>query len=50
LEEAERKLANAEAARTAAEEQEKACQNAAKSQSGLGARLRSWFAHKPPNP
>jgi len=47
---AENKLADAEAARTAAEEQEKDCQSAAKSQSGLGTRLRSWFGHKPSNP
>jgi hypothetical protein len=46
----ENKFANAEAARTAAEEREKACQVAAKSKSGLGARLRSWFGHKPSNP
>jgi hypothetical protein len=47
---AENKFADAQAARTAAEEREKACQNAAKSKSGLGARLRSWFGHKPSNP
>jgi DNA repair exonuclease SbcCD ATPase subunit len=47
---AENKLADAEAARTAAEDREKACQDAAKSQSGVGARLRSWFGHKPSNP
>jgi hypothetical protein len=44
------KVADLEAARTAAEEQVKACQNAPKSQSGFGARLRSWFGHKPPHP
>jgi hypothetical protein len=42
---AENKLADAERARVAAEESEKACQSAAKSQPGLGARLRSWFGH-----
>ena len=47
---AENKVADLEAARTAAEEQVKACQNAPKSQSGFGARLRSWFGHKPSNP
>jgi hypothetical protein len=47
---AESKLVDAERARVAAEEQEKACQSAAKSQSGLGARLRSWFGRKPSNP
>src|SRR6516162_2116627 len=46
---AEDKLADVEAARTAAEEREKACQTAA-SQSGLGTRLRSWFGRKPSNP
>jgi hypothetical protein len=38
-----RKLADAEAARAAAEGREQACQSAAKSQPGLGARLRKWF-------
>jgi len=47
---AENKVADLEAARTAAEERVKACQNAPKSQSGFGARLRSWFGHKPSNP
>ena len=47
---AENKVADLEAARTATEEQIKACQNAPKSQSGFGARLRSWFGHKPSNP
>jgi hypothetical protein len=47
---AENKLAAAEAARVAAEERKKACQDAAKSQSGFGARLRGWFGHKPSNP
>jgi hypothetical protein len=46
----ENKLAAAEAARVAAEGREQACQGAAKSQPGLGARLRSWFGHKPSNP
>jgi hypothetical protein len=40
---AKRKLADAEAARTAAEGR---CQSAAKSQPGLGARLRKWFEPK----
>jgi len=44
---AENKLADAERARMAAEDREQACQSAAKSQPGLGARLRSWFGHKP---
>jgi len=48
--EAENKLADAEKARVAAEGQEQACQSAAKTQPGLGARLRSWFGHKPSNP
>jgi len=47
---AESKLAIAEAGRVAAEESEKACQSAAKSQLGLGTRLRSWFGRKPSNP
>jgi hypothetical protein len=47
---AENKLADAEAARTAAEERLKASESDAKSQSGFGARLRSWFGLKPPNP
>jgi hypothetical protein len=47
---AENKLADLEAARTAAEEQVKACQNAAEGQSRFGARLPSWFGHKPSNP
>jgi DNA repair exonuclease SbcCD ATPase subunit len=47
---AENKLVDVEAARTAAEDREKACQDAAKSKSGVGARLRSWFGHKPSNP
>ena len=46
---AERKLANAEAARVAAEGREKACQSAAKTQSGFGARFRSWFRPRPPD-
>ena len=41
-----RKLADAEAARTAAEGR---CQSAAKSQPGLGARLRKWFASERAN-
>jgi len=51
---AESKLAIAEAGRAAAEESEKACQSAAKSaaksQPGLGTRLRSWFGRKQSNP
>ena len=47
---AENKLADAERARVAAKESEKACRSAAKSQPGLGTRLRSWFGHKPSNP
>jgi DNA polymerase III gamma/tau subunit len=47
---AENKLADAEAARSAAEERLKASESAAKSQSGFGTRLRSWFGHKPSNP
>ena len=47
---AENKFADAEAARAAVEEREKVCQNAAKSQSGFGTCLRSWFGHKPSNP
>jgi hypothetical protein len=47
---AESKLAGVQAARTAAEEQVKACQSAAKSQPRFGARLRSWFGYKPSNP
>ena len=46
---AERKLAEAEAARMAAEGREKACQSAAKSQPGLGARLRGWFKRSNPS-
>jgi len=47
---AENKLADAERARVAAEGREQACQSAAKTQPGLGARLRSWFGHRPSNP
>jgi len=47
---AENKLADAERARVAAEGREQACQSAAKSQPGLGTRLRSWFGRKPSNP
>jgi len=47
---AENKLADAERARAAAEGREQACQSAAKAQPGFGARLRSWFGHKPSNP
>ena len=47
---AENKLADAERARVAAEGREQACLSAAKSQPGLGTRLRSWFGHKPSNP
>jgi hypothetical protein len=46
---AERKLADVEAARMAAEGREKACQSAAKTQSGFGARFRSWFRPRPPD-
>ena len=45
----ERKLTDAEAARVAAEGREQACHSVAKSQSGLGARWRSWFGHKQPD-
>jgi len=45
----ERKLTDAEAARVAAEGREQACNSAAKSQSGFGARWRSWFGHKQPD-
>ncbi len=45
---AERKLADAEAARMATEGREKACQSAVKSQPGLGARLRGWFKRSSP--
>ncbi|HEY2534813.1 MAG TPA: hypothetical protein VGJ20_44065 [Xanthobacteraceae bacterium] len=48
--EAENKLADTERARVAAEGREQACQSAAKSQNGLGARLRSLFGHKPSSP
>jgi hypothetical protein len=44
---AKRKLADAEAARTAAEGREQACRSAAKGQPGLGARLRGWFGQRP---
>jgi hypothetical protein len=47
---AESKLVDAERARTAAEERLKASESAAKSQTGFGARWRSWFGQKPPNP
>ena len=47
---AENKLADAERARAAAEGREQACLSAAKSQPGLGTRLRSWFGRKPSNP
>ena len=47
---AESKLAIAEADRVAAEGREQACQSAAKTQPGFGARLRSWFGRKPSNP
>jgi len=47
---AERKLADAEGARMAAEGREKACQSAAKTQPGLGARFRSWFESDPKRP
>jgi hypothetical protein len=45
-----RKLSDAEAARTAAEGREQACQTAAKTQTGIRARLRSWFGPKETNP
>jgi hypothetical protein len=45
----ERRLTDAEAARVAAEGREQACQSVAKSQSGFGARWRSWFGHKQPD-
>ena len=47
--ELERKLADADAARTAAEGREQACLAAAKTPSGFGARFRSWFRPKQPN-
>jgi hypothetical protein len=47
---AESKLVDAERARTAAEERLKASESAAKSQTGFGARWRSWFGQRPPNP
>jgi hypothetical protein len=47
---AENKLADAEAARTDAEERLKASEDAAKNQGGFGSRLRSWFGRKPSNP
>ena len=46
----ERKLADAEAARVAAEGREQACVSAAKSPSGFGARFRSWFRRQSPEP
>ena len=46
---AERKLADVEATRMAAEGREKACQSAPKTQSGFGARFRSWFRPRPPD-
>jgi hypothetical protein len=45
-----RKLTDAEAARVAAEGREQACQTAAKTQTGIRARLRSWFGPKETNP
>jgi hypothetical protein len=49
---AERRLADAEAARRTAEGREQACRTAANAQPGLGARLRRWFFNRsePPNP
>jgi hypothetical protein len=48
---AKRKLADAEAARVAAEGREQACHSeAAKAQKGFGARFRSWFGPKRPDP
>jgi hypothetical protein len=47
---AQDKLFAAEAARTEAEDRLKASEDAAKNQGGFGARLRSWFGRKPPNP
>ena len=43
------KLADADAARVAAEGREQACQSTAKKESGFGARFRSWFKPKPPD-
>ena len=40
---AKRKLADAEEAKIAAEGREQACERAANTEPGLGARLRSWF-------
>jgi hypothetical protein len=45
-----RKLTDAESARVAAEGREQACQTAAKTQTGIRARLRSWFGPKETNP
>lgn len=45
-----RKLSDADAARVAAEGREQACQTAAKTQTGIRARLRSWFGPKETNP
>jgi hypothetical protein len=47
--ELERKLADADAARVAAEGREQACLAAAKTPSGFGARFRSWFRPKQPD-
>ena len=47
--ELERKLADADAARTAAEGREQACLTAAKAPSGFGTRFRSWFRPKQPD-
>jgi hypothetical protein len=46
---AKRKLADADAARVAAEGREQACLSAAKKGSGFGARFRSWFKPKQPD-
>jgi len=47
--ELERKLADADAARAAAEGREQACLTAAKTPSGFGTRFRSWFRPKQPD-
>jgi chromosome segregation ATPase len=47
--ELERKLADADTARVAAEGREQACLTAAKTPSGFGTRFRSWFRPKQPD-
>jgi hypothetical protein len=47
--ELERKLADADTARAAAEGREQSCLSAAKTPSGVGARFRSWFRPKRPD-